>query len=82
MLKEPGYNTSNKPFMLVCCSEGWIKKCTHGQPKKTWQQCVSCDLKSLKLSKVLTSKCHAWREALRIMKSPTCKKCATWAQSR
>ena len=74
----------------VCCSEGWIKKCIqyelagkreHDRPRKTWHQCVNCDLKSLKLSKDLTSSRNAWREALRMAKSPTRKKCGAWAQS-
>ena len=78
-------------FGHVCRSDDWIKKCTQhevagkqecGRPRKTWQQCISCDLKSLKLSKDLTSNHNAWREALRMAKSPTCKKCGTWAQSR
>ena len=60
------------------------KKCTqhegagkrkHGQPTKTWQQCINCGLKSLKLSKDLTSIRNAWREALRMAKIPTHKKC-------
>ena len=63
MLKEPRYNTTNKPFTLVwsCVSQRcWIKKYTQhevagkrerGQPRKTCQQCVNCNLKSLKLSK-------------------------------
>ena len=92
MLKEPGYDTTNRLhwFGHVCHSDGWIKKSTQhevtgkqelSQPRKTWQQCVDCGIKSLKLSKDLTSKCNAWREALRIVKSPTCKKCGTWARS-
>ena len=67
-------------FGHVCRSDGWIKKCTQhevagngerGRPRKIWQQCVNCDLKSLKLSKDLTSNRNAWREALRMVKSPT-----------
>ena len=45
-------------FGHVCRSDSWIKKCTQhevagkrerGGPRKTWQQCGNCDLKSLKL---------------------------------
>ena len=71
-------------FGHVCHSDSWIQKCTQyevdgkrerGPPRKTWQQCINCDLKSLKLSKDLTSKCNTWREALRMAKS------RTWTQS-
>ena len=77
-------------FGHVCRSNSWIKKYTQhevagkrerSRPRKTWQQCVNCDLKSLKLSKDLTSNRNAWREALRMAISPTRKKCGTWAQS-
>ena len=63
----------------VCRSEGFIKKCTqHGvagkqerdRPGKICRQCVICDLKSLKLSKYLTSNLNAWREALRNGEKP------------
>ena len=47
----------------------------HGRPRKAWQQCVNCDLKSLKLSKDITSNGNAWRETLRMVESPTHKKC-------
>ena len=81
MLIEPGYNTANK--QTNCLHNSWIKKCTQyevalkrecGRPRKTWQQCLNCDLKSLKLSK------DAWREALRMADNPTCKKCGTWGK--
>ena len=74
MLKVRGCNTTNKLFTLfdhVCRSDSWIKKCSqykmagkreHGRPWKAWQQCVNCDLKSLKLSKDLTSNGNAWRD--------------------
>ena len=77
-------------FGHACCSDGWIKKCTQnkvagkrelGRHRKTWQQCAKCNLKVLKLSQDLTSNCNAWREALRMAKSPTHKKCGTWGQS-
>ena len=77
-------------FGHVCRSDGWIKKFTQhevagkkerGLPRNTWQHCVNCDIKFLKLSKDLTSNHNAWREALRMAKSPTRKKCGTWAQS-
>ena len=78
-------------FGHVFCSKGWIKKCTQyevtdkgecGQARKTWQQCVNCDLKFLKLSKDLTSNCKVSRDTLSMVKSPTQKKCGIWAQSR
>ena len=77
-------------FGHVCRSEGWIKRCTqqevdgkreHGRPTNIWQQGVNYYLKSLKLSKDLTSNRNAWREALRMAKCPTRKTCGTWAQS-
>ena len=40
------------------------------RPRKIWRQCVICDLKSLKLSKDLTSNRNAWREALRNGEKP------------
>ena len=52
-----------------------------GHSRKTWLQCVNCDLKSSTLSKDLTSNHNAWREALKMAKAPTHKKCGTWAQS-
>ena len=70
-------------FRHAFCSEAWIKKCTQhevagkgecGRPRKTWQQCVNCNLKLLKLSKDLTSNRNAWRDILRMVKSPTRKK--------
>ena len=73
-------------FGHVCRSECCIKKCTQhevvgkgerGRPRKIWQQCLNCDLKSLKLSKDLISNCNARREALRMSKSPTRKTCGT-----
>ena len=60
-----------------------MKKCTHhevagkqehDQPRKTWLQCVNYNLKSFKLTKGLTPTCNAWRDALRMAKSPTYKK--------
>ena len=92
MLKEPGYNTTNKLFTLVwlCLSQRRLdKEIQHevagkrerGRPRKTWQQCVSCNLKFLKLSEYLTSNRNSWREALRMPKTPARKKCGTWAQS-
>ena len=71
-------------FDHVCRSDSWIKKCSqykmagkreHVRPRKVWQQCVNCDLKSLKLSKDITSNGNAWRETLRMVESPTHKKC-------
>ena len=41
-----------------------------GRPRKTWEQCDNCDLKSLKLSNNLTSNCNSWRQALRMTKNP------------
>ena len=58
--------------MHTVWSEGALKR-ECGRPRKTWQQCLNCDLKPLKLSK------DAWREALRMTDNPTCKKCGTWA---
>ena len=93
MLKEPEYNTKNKLFTLAwpCLSQRRLdKKCTQheragkrerGRPRKSWQQCVNCDLKSLKLPNNLTSNRNAWRDALKMVKGPTSKKCGTWAQS-
>ena len=77
-------------FGHICCSEGWIKQCTQHEvagkrerdrARKTQQQCVNCNLNSSKLSKDLTTNRNAQREALRMTKSPTCKKCGTQAQS-
>ena len=93
MLKEPGYNARNKQFALVwscLLQQGLDKKCTqyevvgkqeHGHPRKTWQQYINYNLKSLKLSKDITSNHNAWVVVQRMTKSPTHKNCGTWAQS-
>ena len=57
MLKEPEHNTTNNPltwFGQVCRNDGWLRftgKQEHRRPRKTWQQYVNYNLKSLRLSK-------------------------------
>ena len=74
----------------VCRSSGSINKSMQyevmgkrkrGRPRKTWHQCIEDDLKIWKIPKSLTSDRNAWRNALRMAKSPTRKKCGTWAQT-
>lgn len=61
MLIEPGYNTTNKLFALVwsfvalpvgsCAQYEITCKRECGRPRKAWQQCINCELKSLSCQK-------------------------------